>query len=256
MKTSRANFDFIEKVLKNLQGFTHNHEDKDIDKKEEVIKPEYKKEEKRIVGGTDYKKYEMFENDIEKENQKKEAEDRLKMGCNNDLSRERQLYDKSTEEKLEATRMFKKEGDYFLKEKNVDKAIESYEKGLLQLFYTFEDTEEESKEVDSLKYSLNMNISQCKILKNQFKESLGYLAESNKIDKKSVKCLYRLAFVHFKLEEFEESKNYIKQGLVNANEDSQVELLLSLKSDIEAKEKFNKEQSEGLLKKIGCKVNA
>lgn len=263
MKVTQSNYNFIQKVIKNLSTSNQNNT---IKPKSQNIKEEeltnvnekdllYNKEEKRVLGSTDYKKYEQLSKEIELEENKKKVEDtqvdeRLKMGCNNDLSKERQLYDKSTSEKIEATKMFKQEGDYFLKMKDLAKAEDCYEKGLLQLFYTFEDNDDEVKEVENLKYSLNMNVAMCKINKSQFKECLGYLSEALKINSKNVKCLYRQAYVYFKLEDFNKAKEIIKLAIVYAKEDSEAEMILGLSSDIKQKEDEIARNSDSFFKKM------
>ena len=73
--------------------------------------------------------------ELEESEHKKEL---LKMGCNNDLRKERQLMDKPVKDKTEVSKIFKNEGDDFLKKQNYEEAINSYEKGSLQLFYCFQ----------------------------------------------------------------------------------------------------------------------
>ena len=85
------------------------------------------------------------------------------MGCNNDLRKERQLMDKPTKEKLEAGKRLKAQGDDLLKQQKYDEAINIYEKGLLQLFYTFSDDKEEDEIIDKIKEGMNLNCSFCKI---------------------------------------------------------------------------------------------
>lgn len=268
MKVSNKINSFINKSLKYLyvehkdsDHLTNNKSTNEKDDFESKVnnKIDYKKDNQRILGGTDYKKYEEMSKEIDKieiskEEEKKSDQDKLKMGCNNDLSKERQLYDKSTTEKIEAAKLFKTEGDYFLKEKNYDKAEECYEKALLQLFYTFEEGEEDTKTVDDLKYSLNMNIAMCKMSKEKYKESIGYLNEALKINASSVKSYYRLSYIYFKLEDFNTAKEYSDKGKLYSKNNSDSENFDKLLLEINEKEEKLSKKSEMFMKKLAGKI--
>ena len=205
-------------------GQNHNHndskkvEEKDININE--IKIEENKDKKRIIGTTDYKKFENLAKGIEEKEEEikkeKEKENDNKyahlMGCNNDLRKERQLMDKPVKEKIEAGKRFKLEGDDLLKKQKYDEAINIYEKGLLQLFYTFSDDKEEDEMVDKIKEGMNLNCSFCKIKQEKYEEASQYLNEAMRVNKENLKTLYRMGFCHFKLEKFDEAKNDIKKA--------------------------------------------
>ncbi len=91
--------------------------------------------------------------------------------------------DKPVKDKTEASGIFKNEGDDFLKKQNYEEAINSYEKGLLQLFYCFSDDLKEEEETNKIRQSLNLNASFCFITQKKFNEALGYLNEALRIDK-------------------------------------------------------------------------
>ena len=201
----------------------HNHSKNDNKNKEiniNEINIDKNKDKKRIIGATDYKKFEDLVKGMEKKEQeikKDEEEQKQKdyghiMGCNNDLRKERQLMDKPTKEKIEAGKMFKMQGDDLLKQKKYDEAINIYEKGLLQLFYTFSDDKEEDELIDKIKEGINLNCSFCKIKQDKFEEATQYLNEAMRIDKENLKTLYRMGFCHFKLEKFNEAKDDINKA--------------------------------------------
>ena len=214
-------YDFAQRILK-------IYYEKDISKESKTEEiPNIKKiseDPKRTIGNTNYQKFEqiakMIEEKEKKEEEKKKKEleesehkkELLKMGCNNDLRKERQLMDKPVKDKIEASKIFKNEGDDYLKQKNFDEAINSYEKGLLQLFYCFSDDPKEEEEADKIKQSLNLNASFCFINLKKYDDALGYLNEALRIDKNNLKTLYRLAFCYFNLERFDDSKNTIKKA--------------------------------------------
>jgi tetratricopeptide (TPR) repeat protein len=242
MKLSEKAYNFAQKILKLYE----EPKQKAADIKENK---EFVKDEKRIIGNTDYKKFEDMAKEIDKEEitNDKQTKEALKMGCNNDLRKERQLMDKPSKIKIEAAQIFKNEGDDFLKLKNYSDAINSYEKGLLQLFYTFSNDPEEDKMTEKVKASINMNMAMCKMNLNKFDEAIGYCQEALRIDKENMKAIYRVAYSYFKLEKFDESRKYIDQGLkIQQNSPEFISLLES----IVKREKEMEEQARRLFKKI------
>ena len=250
---------------KSSHNHDHEHNNSSINTKKEKeinineINIETKKDEKRIIGSTDYKKYEELVKGMEKkedEIKKEEKEQKEKdyghiMGCNNDIRKERQLMDKPTKEKIEAGKRFKTEGDDLLKQKKYDEAINVYEKGLLQLFYTFSDDKEEDELIDKIKEGMNLNCSFCKIKQDKFEEATQYLNEAMRVNKENLKTLYRMGFCHFKLENFDEAKSDIKKALdiidKKGGDKSSFEQLLK---DINDKIKELEDQQDVLLKKM------
>ena len=266
-------YNFSKKIL-NLESMitrhnsshnhNHNHELKNSQNKEKEINIneiniDTKKDSKRIIGSTDYKKFEELVKGMEKKEEeikKEEKEQKEKdyghiMGCNNDLRKERQLMDKPTKEKIEAGKRFKTEGDDLLKQKKYDEAINVYEKGLLQLFYTFSDDKEEDELIDKIKEGMNLNCSFCKIKQDKFEEATQYLNEAMRVNKENLKTLYRMGFCHFKLEKFDEAKSDIKKALdiieKKGGDKSSFEQLLK---DINDKIKELEDQQDVLLKKM------
>ena len=242
----------------------HNHETKNSQNKEKdininEINIDTKKDSKRIIGSTDYKKYEELVKGMEKKEEeikKEEKEQKEKdyghiMGCNNDLRKERQLMDKPTKEKIEAGKRFKTEGDDLLKQKKYDEAINVYEKGLLQLFYTFSDDKEEDELIDKIKEGMNLNCSFCKIKQDKFEEATQYLNEAMRVNKENLKTLYRMGFCDFKLEKFDDAKSDIKKALdiidKKGGDKNSFEQLLK---DINNKIKELEDQQDVLLKKM------
>jgi len=212
-------------VCKPHSHHNHSHNDSHKEESKEInineIKIDESKDKKRIIGSTDYKKFEELAKGIEKKEEeiKNEKEKQKEndyahiMGCNNDLRKERQLMDKPVKEKIEAGKRFKMEGDDLLKQQKYDDAIVVYEKGLLQLFYTFSDDKEEDEMVDKIKEGMNLNCSFCKIKQKKYEEATQYLNEAMRVNKENLKTLYRMAFCHFKLEKFKDAKNDISNAL-------------------------------------------
>jgi len=204
---------------------------------------------RRVVGGTDYKKFENMgkETDFEEVKKLERTDDALKMGCNNDFRKERQLMDKPSKDKIEACKVFKNEGDDLIKEKKYAEAVSSYEKALLQLFYTFSDDPEEDKLVDKFKAAINMNVSMCKINLGKFDEAINCCNEALRVDKSNLKAIYRIAFAYFKLDKLEEAKKSINDGFDIQPEEK---LFLELQKQIYDKEKENDMKASKMFKKI------
>ena len=259
----------LENLVCNSHCHSHSHgnhndshpevksEEKDININE--IKIEENKDKKRIIGSTDYKKFEELakgieekEEEIKKEKEKeKQNEYAHLMGCNNDLRKERQLMDKPVKEKIEAGKRFKTEGDDFLKQQKYDEAINVYEKGLLQLFYTFCDDKEEDEMVDKIKEGMNLNCSFCKIKQEKYEEATQYLNEAMRVNKENLKTLYRMAFCHFKLEKFNDAKNDINNAMnIIQKKGGDKDAFDKLLNDINNKIKDLENSQDNLLKKM------
>jgi len=241
MKLNEKAYSFAKKILK-------------LDEKEEQAKHNPKsdtseKDEKRIIGSTDYKKYEDMAKSIALEEIKENprTKEALKMGCNNDLRKERQLFDKPAKDKIDASKLFKNEGDDYMKNKDFNNAINSYEKGLLQLFYTFSNDTEMDKEVDTMKSSINMNLSICKINLKKFEEAISYCQEALRIDKNNIKAIYRIAYSYLQMEKLDDSNKYVQEGLkINpTNQD-----FIDLKNQIDKKAKELEDNSRKFFKKL------
>ena len=220
-------------------------------------------DQKRIIGSTNYKKFEDIAKELEKEDEllqlkkkKKDEEDNekkelLKMGCNNDLRKERQLMDKPVKDKIEASKIFKKEGDDFLHKKNYLDAINSYEKGLLQLFYTFSDDNKEEEEAEKIKENINLNCSYCLINLKEFDKAIGYLNEALRNNKENLKTLYRISYCYFNINKFEDAKRVINDAYRVCDKNGMDKsLFVGLEIDIKNKIKEIEKNEDELYKKI------
>lgn len=253
MKLNENAYNFAQKLLKihskepSITSQPSNNT-KEI-KTNSSIHQQAESDPRRVVGGTDYKKFENLakETDLEEVKNLERTNDALKMGCNNDFRKERQLLDKPSKDKIEACKVFKNEGDDLIKEKKYEEAVSSYEKALLQLFYTFSDDPEEDKQVDKLKAAVNMNVSMCKINLGKYEEAINCCNEALRVDNNNLKAIYRIAFAYFKLDKYEDAKKSVKEGLaIQPNE----KLFLDLHKQIEEKEKENDLKTAKLFKKI------
>ena len=269
MLLEKSAYDFAQRILKNFD--TEKKENKinqtEILKQSPLLNdPDFlpqTTDNKRIIGSTNYKKFEDIAKQIEREDEMRELEKKqknqedhekkelLKMGCNNDLRKERQLMDKPVKDKIEASKIFKKEGDDFLRKKNYEEAMNSYEKGLLQLFYTFSDDAKEEEEADKIKENINLNCSYCLINMKKFDDALGYLNEALRNDKENLKTLYRLGYCYFMLNKFDDAKKIINDAMNVCDKKNQDKsLFVNLGIDINDKIKEIQKNEDDLYKKI------
>jgi tetratricopeptide (TPR) repeat protein len=234
MKINENAFNFAKKL------FNYNQKEK-----------ENKINEKRIIGSIDYKKFEeiQLETEFEELKNSQRTKDALNISCKNSIKKEKQQFEQSSKDKLDACKTFKNEGDDLLKRKKYEEATNSYEKALLQLFYTFSADPEEDKAVNKLKSGINMNVSMCKMNKGKYDEAINCCLEALRVDSKNLKAIYRVAFCYFKNENFDKAKNYINDALkITPNENEK--LFLELKKNIDNKEKENDMKAARMFKKI------
>ena len=137
----------------------------------DIYYPQNKKVEKdkietrsRIIGTTDYSKFDKIAVEIEREEilSKKKI---LNMTNPNDIKIQRQMFEGSSKPRIEMCTIFKNEGDENLINKNYEQAQNSYEKALSNLFYNFDD-ENEQKKID------NDNNNEKDFFKNLFEKTM------------------------------------------------------------------------------------
>jgi tetratricopeptide (TPR) repeat protein len=158
----------------------------------------------RKIGVTDYAKFEQIAKEIEREDVLSKK-DILNAINPNDIKKAKQVYEGSTKPKVEASVIFKNEGDYYLKRKLYENAVDAYEKALLQLFYTFNDNEEDKKVVETKKCAINLNLSMALMNLGRYKDAVGYLQEAKRLDMKNLKTIYRMSYCYFKMDNIDDS---------------------------------------------------
>lgn len=104
------------------------------------------------------KKREEFEKKVEKDQAEldKELMDKM-MGCDQNHSKEIDIYNRPFPEKMEIVRDFKEKGNKYFKENDFQKASYFYAKALLQFYYIIPDNEKEEEEVNPIKLSCHLN---------------------------------------------------------------------------------------------------
>ena len=183
----------------------------------DIYYPQNKKEKEkveirsRIIGSTDYSKFDKIAIEIEREDilSKKKI---LNMTNPNDIKIQRQMFEGSSKPKIEMCTIFKNEGDENLKNKNYILAQNSYEKALSNLFYNFDDKEEQKK-IEKLKCSINLNLSMVLMKLNNYKDAIGYLTEAKRLQPDNLKPPYRMAYCYFTIGEYDKAREIVKEVL-------------------------------------------
>merc|ERR1712187_1106069 len=121
--------------------------------------------------------------------------------------KEWQIYEKSTEEKLNAADRFRQEGNEAFRKHNYGLAAVHYRKALLQFDYTFAEGEEEEKRHDNLKLSCLLNLAACKAQQEEWDDVLTNCRLALEINPRSVKAYYRTGLAHLARDHFELAKD-------------------------------------------------
>ena len=218
----------------------------------DIYYPQNKNQEKekiqtrsRIIGSTDYSKFDKIAIEIEREEilSKKKI---LNMTNPNDIKIQRQMFEGSSKPKIEMCTIFKNEGDENLKNKKYQQAQNSYEKALSNLFYNFDDKEEQKK-IEKLKCAINLNLSMTLMKLNNYKDAIGYLIEAKRLQPDNLKTLYRMAYCHNCIGEYDKARQIINDVL-KKNEKS--EEFKNLLEDVNKKELEENKKRAKMLKGV------
>merc|ERR1712187_885987 len=148
--------------------------------------------------------------------------------------KEWQIYEKSTEEKLNAADRFRQEGNEAFRKHNYGLAAVHYRKALLQFDYTFAEGEEEEKRHDSLKLSCLLNLAACKAQQEEWDDVLTNCRLALEINPRSVKAYYRTGLAHLARDQFELAKDALMSAYeIEPNNPEVLARLKQLKQNME-----------------------
>jgi hypothetical protein len=94
------------------------------------------------------------------------------MGCDQNHSKEMDIYNRSFEEKIIIVNDFKVKGNEYYKVNDYEKACYFYAKALLQFYYIIPDNDKEEKEFYPLKLSCHLNQAICFYKQKRYDEGL------------------------------------------------------------------------------------
>jgi len=197
----------------------------------------------------DYSKWESLDEQEKQEQIKNLGEEEYKkmFGCFHDRRKERQLYEKSTREKLEAAERFKKEGNKFFQNKEYAKADIEYQKALIQFDYAFPDTPEEEKDMEKLQEQVHTNVALVKFYQKDYKECISQCSLAIKINKDAMKPRYRRACAYLEIDDYENVLKEIEEGL---KIDAKSADFIALKEKLSGKMKQYEQKNEQVYKKM------
>ncbi|CBZ53256.1 putative TPR domain-containing protein [Neospora caninum Liverpool] len=175
----------------------------------------------QVMSNTDYGKYERLSKRLDEEEERKKKQEEAEAaaaremmpGCSHDHSKERQIYEKPTGEKIDAAERFRQEGNAAFREKNYGLAAVNYRKALLQFDYTFPDTDEEQERMDSVKLPCHLNLAACKLHQQDYDEVYIQCRLALEMDPKNVKAFYRRGLAHLQQDDFVKAKEDLMEAL-------------------------------------------
>eukprot|EP00928_Gymnodinium_smaydae_P036297 TRINITY_DN25389_c0_g3_i1.p1 TRINITY_DN25389_c0_g3~~TRINITY_DN25389_c0_g3_i1.p1 ORF type:complete len:559 (-),score=133.76 TRINITY_DN25389_c0_g3_i1:268-1830(-) len=134
------------------------------------------------------------------------------MGCSHDHQKEWQIYDKSTEEKLDAAKRFREEGNEAFRKQNYGLAAVHYRKALLQFDYTFGNGEEEERKIEEAKLPCLLNLAACKCQQEEWDEVLTQCRLALEINPRSVKAYFRRGIAYLNRDQFDLARDALESA--------------------------------------------
>ncbi|KAK4732905.1 hypothetical protein R3W88_025893 [Solanum pinnatisectum] len=127
--------------------------------------------------------------------------------------KEKESWDMSTQEKIEAAGKKKEEGNVLFKAGKYVRASKRYEKAVSFIEYDSSFSDDEKQQVKLLKVSCNLNNAACKLKLKEYKEAAKLCSKVLEIDSKNVKALYRRAQAYIQLFDLDLAELDIKKAL-------------------------------------------
>lgn len=183
----------------------------------------------RRVYDIDYAKFEAIAENLEREEaaakakaQEENAYQKSLAACAHDHSRERQIYEKPTVEKLHAAERFRTLGNEAFRNKNYGLAAVNYRKALLQFDYSFPETDEESAWYNREKLVTHLNMAACKVHQQDWEEALIQCRLALELDPHNAKAFYRRGLVYLHLDAFDQAASALSSAWQRAPQDPSI----------------------------------
>ncbi|KAK6587582.1 hypothetical protein RS030_91527 [Cryptosporidium xiaoi] len=131
-------------------------------------------------------------------------------GCNHDRSKERELYERETSDKLNAIRMFCEDGNKLFNQNKIEEAISEYKNAIIYIDYTFPVSNSPDEiEYNNLIIRTHSNLSACFLKLNEYNMTILHCKHVLKYDQNNLKAYYRLAKAHIGLYKYDEAISII-----------------------------------------------
>ncbi|KAL7177093.1 hypothetical protein ACSBR2_030426 [Camellia fascicularis] len=127
--------------------------------------------------------------------------------------KEKESWEMSTQEKVEAAGKKKEEGNALFKAGKYERASKRYEKAVKFVEYDSTYSDEEKQQAKVLKVTCNLNNAACKLKLKDYKQAEKLCTKVLEIDGRNVKALYRRAQAYIQLVDLDLAEIDIKKAL-------------------------------------------
>ncbi|KAL2506376.1 Peptidyl-prolyl cis-trans isomerase FKBP62 [Abeliophyllum distichum] len=127
--------------------------------------------------------------------------------------KEKESWDMSTQEKIEAAGKKKDEGNALFKAGKYQRASKRYDKAVKLIEYDSSFSEDEKQQAKVLKVACNLNNAACKLKLKDYKEAVKLCTKVLEIESQNVKALYRRAQAYIHLVDLDLAELDIKKAL-------------------------------------------
>ncbi|KAM5569719.1 peptidyl-prolyl cis-trans isomerase FKBP62-like [Rosa sericea] len=127
--------------------------------------------------------------------------------------KEKESWDMNTQEKIEAARKKKEEGNALFKAAKYERASKRYEMAMRYIEYDSSFSDEEKQQAKVLKITCNLNDAACKLKLKQYKDAEKLCTKVLELDSRNVKALYRRAQAYIQLVDLDLAELDIKKAL-------------------------------------------
>ncbi|CAM8999979.1 unnamed protein product [Rhodiola kirilowii] len=129
------------------------------------------------------------------------------------FNKEKESWDMSTEEKIQAAGQKKEEGNALFKAGKYERASKRYEKAAKYIEYDTNFSDDEKKQAKALKVSCNLNNAACKLKLKEYKQAEKLCTKVLDMESTNVKALYRRAQAYINLGDLDVAEFDIKKAL-------------------------------------------
>ncbi|KAK0590068.1 hypothetical protein LWI29_022313 [Acer saccharum] len=129
------------------------------------------------------------------------------------FEKEKESWDMSTPEKIEAAGKKKEDGNALFKAGKYARAAKRYEKAVKYIEYDSSFGEEEKKQAKALKVACNLNDAACKLKLKEYKQAEKLCTKVLELESRNVKALYRRAQAYIQLADLDLAEFDIKKAL-------------------------------------------